>query len=1147
MLPSESFAAYKSKGGLWFQYAAVSCLNGGSHRSAPSYHTRWNKALEAICDLHDATCDLPKQYTDVTFTSDGMTVIAQCTAVPEKLPAGLHFTGYLGQTYSSLSEAQASFARGCPMTWDPAPASFDAWSGTVVGRYDEVLNRPECPSNSVVYANWMHTCPTYYRGDGNVPPLCVSIRDGGYFAQLVTPVKNKNVGCGHDNETSMGCLTGNPVHVGIGNKFQEEVDYVSGAGSLSFIRYFNSDIEADQDGALGGGWRHSYSRSIATNQISGIQTASVSRPDGKVFFFTLEGGKWMPDSDVSTGLVQSATGWWYTTGGDEVESYDASGNLLSISDRSGYVRTLAYDDKQRLSSVTDTFGRRLTFTYDDTDRIMAFTDPGGGVYTYRYGANNTLVSVIYPDGKVRSYLYENTRYPRALTGISDENSNRYATWSYDAQGRAVSSEHAGGADRVTLTYNTDGVTTNVTDALGATQLYTYANILGTVRLTGKTRSCAGCVPSSMSYTHDPNGNIASKTDFNGVTTTYTHDLTRNLELSRTEAYGTPQARTITTEWHPVFRLPTKITEPNRITTFTYDAQGNLLQKTLASGTQSRTWTYTYNSLGQVLTADGPRTDVADVTTYSYDNQGNLATVTNALGHVTRLTAHDAHGRPLTLQDPNGLVTQVAYDSRGRLISRTVGGEVTAYQYDGVGQLIKVTLPDASVVNYTYDAAHRLTTISDTLGNRIAYTLDPMGNRIKEEVCDPNGVLTQTRSRVYDALNRLAQHLGAQNQSTAYQYDANGNLTATTNPLSYTNTNSYDALNRLIQVTDPAGGITRYAYDASDRITQVTDPRGIGTAYTYDGLDSLTQTVSLDAGTTTNTYDANGNLTAQTDARNRKTTYTYDTLNRLTSTTFADGTAIAWQYDTGVNGLGRLTKMTDPSGNTQWTYSPQGRVLSKTQLTGTVSQNLSYAYDSAGRLSQITYPSVRHVGYSYDAAGRISSITLNGQPLLSNIQYQPHGPAKSWTLGNGTAYQRVFDADGRLTSHPQGSLSYDAASRPVLQQTPSGTHSYGYDAVDRLTGYAAPAGMTSSYQYDTNGNRTRLTQGGAVTDYAIPVTSNRLIGQSGTTPKNYTMTPPATSLPTAHTPTPTTPVAGYPGSATARAATPTPSTASASAS
>lgn len=124
---------------------------------------------------------------------------------------------------------------------------------------------------------------------------------------------------------------------------------------------------------------------------------------------------------------------------------------------------------------------------------------------------------------------------------------------------------------------------------------------------------------------------------------------------------------------------------------------------------------------------------------------------------------------------------MAYDPRGRLISRTIGSEVTAYQYDGVGQLIKVTLPDASVVNYTYDAAHRLTAIGDTLGNRIAYTLNPMGNRIKEDIYDPNGVLTQTRTRVYDALNRLAQHLGAQNQSTAYQYDANGNLTTTTNP------------------------------------------------------------------------------------------------------------------------------------------------------------------------------------------------------------------------------------------------------------------------------------------------------------------------------------------------------------------------------
>ena len=88
--------------------------------------------------------------------------------------------------------------------------------------------------------------------------------------------------------------------------------------------------------------------------------------------------------------------------------------------------------------------------------------------------------------------------------------------------------------------------------------------------------CANC-GKYKSATYDSNGFISSRTDFNGNTTTYVHN-SRGLETSRTEAAGTPQERTITTEWSADFRLPTKITEPGKVTTFTYDSQGRLLER-----------------------------------------------------------------------------------------------------------------------------------------------------------------------------------------------------------------------------------------------------------------------------------------------------------------------------------------------------------------------------------------------------------------------------------------------------------------------------------------------------------------------------------------------------------------------------------------
>ena len=73
---------------------------------------------------------------------------------------------------------------------------------------------------------------------------------------------------------------------------------------------------------------------------------------------------------------------------------------------------------------------------------------------------------------------------------------------------------------------------------------------------------------------------------------------------------------------------------------------------------------------------------------------------------------------------------------------------------------KATLPDGSFLEYTYDAAHRLTEIEDSEGNRIVYTLDAMGNRTAEQLYDPSSALTQTRTRVFNTLNQLWKEIGA---------------------------------------------------------------------------------------------------------------------------------------------------------------------------------------------------------------------------------------------------------------------------------------------------------------------------------------------------------------------------------------------------
>ena len=214
---------------------------------------------------------------------------------------------------------------------------------------------------------------------------------------------------------------------------------------------------------------------------------------------------------------------------------------------------------------------------------------------------------------------------------------------------------------------------------------------------------------------------------------------------------------------------------------TYDSAGNVLSESswrqrtppAATGSQAlsavlvgapQVKTYTYDFRGQVLTVSGPRTDGADTLTYTYDADANLASISNVLGHTTRLSQYDANGRAGRIDAPNGLMTTLRYSTRGQLLESTlsdgVAAQRTAYSYDGVGQLVAVTLPDNATISYVYDGAHRLTGVADGLGNSIAYTLDASGNRIGEKNLDAGGVLVRQIARAYDTLNRLQSVTGS---------------------------------------------------------------------------------------------------------------------------------------------------------------------------------------------------------------------------------------------------------------------------------------------------------------------------------------------------------------------------------------------------
>lgn len=552
--------------------------------------------------------------------------------------------------------------------------------------------------------------------------------------------------------------------------------------------------------------------------------------------------------------------------------------------------------------------------------------------------------------------------------------------------------------------------------------------------------------------------------------------------------------------------------------------GNVLTKTVTDTTVTpnvaRTWTYTYDSYGRVLTAKGPRTDVNDTTTYTYYTCttgyqcGELQTVTDAVGNVTTYDTYNADGLPLTITDPNGVVTTLTYDSRLRLTSGTVGSEETSFSYFPTGLLKQVTLPDGSYVLYTYDGAHRLTEISDSAGNSIQYTLDAMGNRTTENAYDPTSTLHRTHTRVYNALDELYQDINAAGTgavTTSYAYDNNANRTGISAPLSRNTSDAYDQLNRLNQITDPASGVTTLTYDAEDDLTSVKDPRSLTTSYSYNGFGDRTEQVSPDTGTSTSTYDSGGNLSVATDARGDTATYSYDAANRATQILYQNGSGVTDQtlvfgYDAGAYGKGRLTSAGDGNQTLSWTYDPQGRVVGKGITVGMQVESVGYAYTNAD-LTAITTPSGQAISYSYSSNHQITGIAVNGSSILSNVTYEPFGGINGWTWGDGGTVSRTYNGDGFVSQIVTAGVtlgySYDNANRISAISDSSNsalTWAYGYDLLDRMTS-ASTSGNTYGWTYDASGNR--LTQTGTTpTTFLVSMTSNQLTDTTGSLVRTY---------------------------------------------
>jgi len=974
------------------------------------------------------------------------------------------------------------------------------------------------------------------------------------------------------------CLLGNPCEPTTGNKTQPEpdLDY----GWIHFTRYFQS-MTSTAGGAFGQGWTHSHNLRLAigadpTTFPPGTElNVGLIQADGTHGAFQKVGAAYEAIDGSGDRVVPQGTEWQLFRA-DEVLTFDAGGRLKSRAREDGTTLTYAYDSRGRLASIAHTSGRTLGFHYDAPQGaylISALSVAGQMVASYTYTPTAQVATATYADGATRVYHYEDSRFPLYLTGITAEDNQRFGWYAYDAKGRVTCSRHSGdcsqadvGIDGTQLVYTAAG-TTVVTDALGHVTTY------------GLTGTASGGYPRKVTALTDTQGAVSrtyypvaqdfrrrldTVTDRRGIQTKYAYSTGTdpvggqavNVQIM-TEAVGLPEQRIIETHTDASSNRVVLNRVGNRETRIARNAR---LQPTSVAvrditTDELRTTTLSYceaadvaaggtcPALGLLKQVDGPRTDANDVVTYAYYaaddagcapggtgtcnfRKGDLLSVTNAAGHSSQTLAYDANGRPLSVVDSNGVITDFTYNPRGWPTSVTVRGDsaatnrTTQFSYWPTGQVQEVVEPDGSTVTYVYDAAQRLTDIADNAGNTLHYTLDNAGNRLKEDTVDAAGTLRRTLSRIYNTLGELTTLKDAGNHATVFTYDPEGNPASLTDALQRVTTQQHDPLGRLARTLQDVGGIEaeiKSSYNALDQVTQVTDPKGLHTTYAYNGFGDLTAQVSPDSGTTGFTVDAAGNRKTHTDARGITATYHYDALNRLTGIAYPDPNLdVGYTYDTAPAvceanerfAKGRLGYVQHAAGSTAYCHDRFGQVTRKVQTVNGVSHTLRYAYTNAGRLAQLTYPDGSAADYVRDNLGRITEIGLTRpsqarQVVVTNVTHAPFGPATGWTYGNGRQLQRPVDTDYRPQAvhdpAPGGlslSFGYDAVGSITELKNGTGTEvlaKYGYDTLGRLIQTQdGPTGTPiETYAYDTTGNRTSLSTSSGTAVYTYPSDSHRL--------------------------------------------------------
>ena len=1077
-------------------------------------------------DLNSSLAVSPKETTTYTLSATGLGgTTTKSTTV----------NVYLSPTVNITADPKSiEIGNTSTLTW----SSTNADSAAI----DQGIGSVSVNGSTTVYPNQTTTYTIIAMGPGG------TATDSDVVTVIALP-DDVDYGLAMDEQQGGGGLVGETIRILNGNTIESRLDLQFPSPNrrgLTLQAFYNN--RSDNTHSLGYGWTHTYETSLDPTFIIGsnLYVKIVDQTDRAHYFKDAGGGLYAGVFNERSHItLESGTYVWYLLDGTTY-GFSATGYLLWMDDTAGNRLELVYSDN-KLQTVTDTAsGRILTFHYNINTLLDHVIGPvtdavSDGIWvTYGYDVSQNLTSVTYADGSGFNYGYADPNDVHNLTEKKNTAGHLLNAWAYDVQDRAIDNFSRDGKG-ASIVYESE-TQIKVTDAYGKERVYFLEKCAGRNRVSTITNGLgrAGGAPYStsnaVSWIYDENMRPTEVEYAGGTINRYQNYDTKGNPGTIRLASTTPEERTITYTYHPDMNVPLTSTETsvlgsgNKETIWDYDNDYDTIPNEGPTALVSRIiekgftkaiagsiipyeyiTTFTYNSKGQAVSIDGPIPGSGDTTSFTYDpTTGDLLTITRSLIGATSFSNYDNAGQVGIVTDVNNQSKGFIYDGRGRitLITNNADGSSSSVIYNTAGLPDSREDEDGVISSFEYDSVYgRMSRTTDHVGNYISYSYDTQGNMIEKSYYDPSDVRTNWKRFDFqqpDMPGKLYKEINPDDTFTRYGYDLEGNVASVKDPNSNTTNYAYDPLNRLISVTQPGNAVTSYAYDTHGNLQTLTDAESNTTTYEYDDMGRLLSTTSPDTGTVTYVYDETENPVSKTDAKGITVGYEYDLLNRLKNLNFPDPTQdITYTYDTGANGMGRSTGMTDPSGSMTFGYDSRGRLVEKTSVINNLTYSVFRSYTPGSRISSVTYPTNRTIDYdrttcacSVDAV----STTYKGTtlPLANNLSYRPFGIATGMNTGAGGTVNNTFDQSGRLTVANPGTdkertYAYDNRNNLTSVTAPNTlwyNRTYTYDSLNRLNHAEGPYGIID-YTYDGVGNRLTKMAGGQTETYTYISGTNKI--------------------------------------------------------